>query len=62
VPFSTTQQINETVLEKAPPGFEMSYVRDEKDLQDFKRVLIDGNDLPEPMADGWAQASACVRN
>ena len=50
-------QMNETVLEKVPPGFEMSYVRDEKDLQDFKQVLIDGNDLPEPMADGWAQAA-----
>jgi GNAT superfamily N-acetyltransferase len=32
-------------------------VQDEKDLQDFKQVLIDGYDIPPLMAEGWAQAA-----
>ena len=50
-------QMNEGVLKKVPQGFEMDDVQNEKDLQDFKQVLIDGYDIPAPMADGWVQAA-----
>jgi len=50
-------KMNESVLEKVPSGFEINDVQDEKDLQDFKQVLIDGYDIPAPMADGWVQAA-----
>jgi len=50
-------KMNESVLEKVPLGFEINDVQDEKDLQDFKQVLIDGYDIPAPMADGWVQAA-----
>lgn len=49
--------MNEGVLDKVPQGFEMNDVQNEKDLQDFKQVLIDGYDIPAPMADGWVQAA-----
>ena len=32
-------------------------VQDERDLADFKRVLIAGYGMPDLMADGWVQAS-----
>ena len=51
------RKMNERVLEKAPQGFEINDVQNEKDLQDFKQVLIDGYDIPPPMADGWVQAA-----
>ena len=50
-------KINESVLNKIPPGFEMNEVQNEKDLQDFKQVLMDGYDIPAPMAEGWVQAA-----
>jgi len=50
-------KMNESLLDKTPQGFEMNDVQNEKDLQDFKRVLIEGYDIPEPMADGWVQAA-----
>ena len=50
-------KIDESVLEKTPPGLEMKDVQNEKDLQDFKQVLIEGYDIPAPMADGWVQAA-----
>ena len=51
------RKMNESVIAKAPQGFEMNDVQNEKDLQDFKQVLIDGYDIPAPMADGWVQAA-----
>lgn len=50
-------KMNESLLEKVPSGFEINDVQTEKDLQDFKQVLIDGYDIPAPMADGWVQAA-----
>jgi GNAT superfamily N-acetyltransferase len=50
-------RMNESVLEKTPPGFEMNDVQNEQDLQDFKQVLIDGYGVPALMADGWVQAA-----
>jgi len=49
--------MNETVLTKVPQGFEMSDVQNEIDLQDFKRVLIEGYNMPATMADGWVQSA-----
>ena len=49
--------MNESVLEKVPQGFETNDVQNERDLQDFKQVLIDGYEIPAPMADGWVQAA-----
>jgi len=50
-------KMNESVLDKVPQGFEMNDVQNEKDLQDFKQVLIDGYEIPASMADGWVQAA-----
>ena len=50
-------KMNERVLDKVPQGFEINDAQNEKDLQDFKQVLIDGYDIPAPMADGWVQAA-----
>ena len=49
-------KMDEGVLDKVPQGFEISDVQNEKDLQDFKQVLVDGYNMPAPMADGWVQA------
>ena len=49
-------KMDESILIKVPQGFEITDVEDEKDLQDFKQVLVDGYDMPAPMADGWVQA------
>ena len=49
--------MNESVLDKVPQGFEMNDVQNEKDLQDFKQVLIEGYEIPASMADGWVQAA-----
>lgn len=50
-------QMNETVLAGVPPGFEMADVQNENDVQDFKRVLIEGYDMPATMAEGWVQST-----
>jgi GNAT superfamily N-acetyltransferase len=50
-------QMNESVLEKAPADFQMDDIQNETDLQDFKRVLIEGYDMPPAMADGWVQST-----
>jgi GNAT superfamily N-acetyltransferase len=50
-------KMNEAVLDKVPQGFEMNDVQNESDLQDFKRVLIEGYSMPETMADGWVQST-----
>jgi len=50
-------KMNESVLEKVPNSFEMGDVQNEKDLLDFKRVIIDGYEIPEAMADGWLQSA-----
>ena len=50
-------KMNEDVLQKVPPGFIITDVQNEKDLQDFKQVLIEGYDMPPTMADGWVQSA-----
>jgi len=50
-------RMNEAALTQAPPGFTIEEVHDEAGLSDFKRVLVEGYEIPEPMADGWAQAA-----
>lgn len=51
------ERMNEAVLEETPPGFVIEPVRTEADLADFKRVLVEGYDMPAQMADGWVQAA-----
>lgn len=55
--FADLRKMNEAVLEQAPAGFTIEEVQDERDLADFKRVLIAGYGMPDLMADGWVQAS-----
>jgi GNAT superfamily N-acetyltransferase len=50
-------KMDASILSKVPQGFEISDVEDEKDLQDFKQVLVDGYNMPAPMADGWVQST-----
>jgi len=50
-------KMNEGVLEKVPQGFKMDDVQNEKDMEDFKQVLIAGYDMPPTMADGWVQST-----
>ena len=50
-------KMNEEVLEKVPQDFEMNDVQNETDLQDFKRVLIEGYEMPPAMAEGWVQSA-----
>lgn len=50
-------KMNEAIMERTPPGFELNDVQNEKDLQDFKQTIIDGYGIPESMADGWIQAA-----
>ena len=49
--------MNELVLEKVSLGFEVQDVQNETDLQDFKRVFIEGYDMPPAMAEGWVQSA-----
>jgi GNAT superfamily N-acetyltransferase len=49
--------MNETVLAKGPQEFEMNDVQNETDLQDFKRVFIEGYEIPSTIADGWVQSA-----
>ncbi len=51
------QRMNEAALTQAPPGFTIEEVSDEAALSDFKRVLVEGYEIPEPMAAGWVQAA-----
>ena len=55
--IANLHEMNETVLEKVPQDFEICDVQEEKDLQDFKRVLIEGYDMPAAMAEGWVQST-----
>ncbi len=54
-------KMNEEVLTKIPQGFTIAEVQNEADLHDFKRVLIEGYEIPEPMANGWVQAALRVK-
>jgi len=55
--FADLSRMNESALASVPQGFTISEVQNETDLQDFKRVLVEGYEIPEPMADGWVQAA-----
>ena len=54
------RKVNEVVLMQAPKEFVIEEVQDEKSLSDFKRVLMEGYEIPEMMADGWVQAAQGV--
>ena len=49
--------MNEATLTHMPSGFTIEEVQDEAALYDFKRVLIEGYEIPEGMAHGWVQAA-----
>jgi GNAT superfamily N-acetyltransferase len=49
--------MNEAALAHVPSGFTIEEVRDEAALNDFKRVLVEGYEIPEGMAHGWVQAA-----
>jgi GNAT superfamily N-acetyltransferase len=51
------QHMNEAVLTQVRSGFAIEEVQDEAALYDFKRVIIEGYEIPERMADGWVQAA-----
>jgi GNAT superfamily N-acetyltransferase len=50
-------QMNEAVLRQVPEGFTIEDVLNEQSLSDFKRVIMEGYQMPEMMADGWIQAA-----
>ena len=50
-------QMDESVLEKVPQGFEIHDVKNETDLQDFKQVFVEGYEMPPTMAEGWVQSA-----
>jgi GNAT superfamily N-acetyltransferase len=54
------QQMNEAALTQVPAGFTIEEVQDEAALYDFKRVIIEGYEIPEGMADGWIQAAKAL--
>jgi GNAT superfamily N-acetyltransferase len=49
--------MNEAALAQTPPGFAIEEVTSEAALQDFKRVLIAGYEMPEWAAQGWVDAA-----
>ena len=51
------QHVNEAALAQTPAGFTIEEVRDAAALYDFKRVLIEGYEVPERMAHGWVEAA-----
>jgi ribosomal protein S18 acetylase RimI-like enzyme len=53
-------RMNESALERVPAGFTIEEVRDESDLDAFKRVIVAGFGLPEVMAQGWVDAAMCA--
>lgn len=50
-------KMTEGVLERVPENYSMDDVRNAKDLQDFKQVLIEVYEIPEALADGWVQSA-----
>jgi ribosomal protein S18 acetylase RimI-like enzyme len=50
-------QMNEAALSQVPAGFTIEEVTDESSLQQFKQVLVEGYEIPSPIADGWVQAA-----
>jgi GNAT superfamily N-acetyltransferase len=53
-------RMNEAVMTQTPPGFVITSVQSEADLQDFKRVLVTAYEMPAKMADGWVQAALAL--
>jgi hypothetical protein len=51
------QHMHEEALTQVPPGFTIEEVQDEASLYDFKRIIIEGYEIPEAMAQGWVQAA-----
>ncbi|HJS28548.1 MAG TPA: hypothetical protein VJ768_02930 [Anaerolineales bacterium] len=50
-------QVNEAVIDGTPDGFAIETVEDEAGLLEFKRVLVEGYEIPEAMAQGWVESS-----
>jgi ribosomal protein S18 acetylase RimI-like enzyme len=54
------EHMSEAALGQVPPGLTIDEVRDEPALYDFKRVLVEGYELPDRMAQGWVDAALRV--
>ena len=47
-------------IDQAPDGLRIDPVTTEEDLAAFVSILVEAMTIPEPLADGWAQASRAV--
>jgi hypothetical protein len=52
--------MNEAALGQTPPGFGIEEVASEAALQDFKRVMIAGYEMPDWAAQGWVDAARAL--
>jgi ribosomal protein S18 acetylase RimI-like enzyme len=52
--------MNEAALAQVPTGFTIEEVQDEAGLYEFRRVLIEGYEIPVGMAQGWVDAALRV--
>ena len=50
-------RMNETVLERAPEGFAIREISNEKELHDFKKVFVDTYEIPNWAGQAWVDAS-----
>jgi GNAT superfamily N-acetyltransferase len=53
-------RMNETVLEKTPPGFTIEEIRDEQSLDGFKTVFVESYGIPEWAGQAWVDAALRV--
>jgi GNAT superfamily N-acetyltransferase len=53
-------RMNETVLEKTPPGFTIEEIRDEQSLGGFKTVFVESYGIPEWAGQAWVDAALSV--
>jgi GNAT superfamily N-acetyltransferase len=52
--------MNEDALEQAPAGFAIDEVRDERALEDFRRVFVESYEVPELIAQAWVDATTTL--
>lgn len=50
-------QVDESLLEKTPPGFIIQEVSTEKELYDFKKVFVETYEIPEWAGQAWVDAT-----
>jgi ribosomal protein S18 acetylase RimI-like enzyme len=50
-------RMNEAALEQVPAGFTLAEVADAADLDEFKRVFVEGNGVPEWAGQAWVDAA-----